>query len=45
MGGRDKEGDWLGGGGVELIQLAQVSDWWWALVHMVMKFQVVAPQS
>jgi hypothetical protein len=34
--------DWEG---VEWIHLAQDTDRWWALVNMVMKIQVLAPQS
>jgi hypothetical protein len=31
--------------GVEWIQLAQDTDWWWALVNIVMNLRVLAPRS
>jgi hypothetical protein len=34
-----------GWGSVEWIQLAQVRDWWWALVNAVMNLQVLVPHS
>jgi hypothetical protein len=35
----------IGWGSVDWIQLAQDRDQWWALVNMVMNFQVLAPWS
>jgi hypothetical protein len=39
------EADCLGGGGVELIHLAQDRDRWWAVVNAVMNLGVLAPRS
>jgi hypothetical protein len=35
----------IGLGSVDWIHLAEDRDWWWALMIMVMNFQVLAPQS
>jgi hypothetical protein len=35
----------LGGGGVDLIRLAQDRDWWRAVVSAVMNLRVLAPWS
>jgi hypothetical protein len=45
------ESEWIfgrmagGDGGVELTELAQDRDQWWAAVNAVMNLQVLAPQS
>jgi hypothetical protein len=39
------QGDWLGGGGVEWIQLAQDRDRWRAVVCAAMNLRVVAPRN
>jgi hypothetical protein len=47
MGGRNQNrplGDWLGGGGVEWINLAQDRDRWRAVVNAVMNLLVLAPR-
>jgi hypothetical protein len=38
-------GNWLGGGDVDSIRLAQGRDWWQAVVNAVMSFRVLVPQS
>jgi hypothetical protein len=41
----DLWGDWLGGGGVKWIHLAQDRDRWWAVVNAVLNLQVLVPWS